>query len=135
MLLLCLLSSAAATAPTVATQYGPVSGFSEGSVDIFRSIPYASPPTGKRRFRPPVPPSNWTVTKDAAKQPNSCPQPGAAAAVVPVSSVTGNEDCLYLQVYSPSSGSASPKPVLLFVHGGASCTATRGISACTTALD
>ena len=110
-----------AVAPTAQTQYGPVRGVrggTKGGVDIYRSIPYAAPPTGARRFRPPVSPSNWTTAKDVTKQPNQCPQAGLASDLTPLDTVGGDEDCLYLQVYSPSAGGTSPKPVMLWIHGG-----------------
>ena len=115
----CVVCSA--VAPMAQTQYGPVRGVrggNKGGVDIYRSIPYAAPPTGSRRFRPPVPPGNWTTAKDVAKQPNQCPQAGLASDLTPLDTVGGDEDCLYLQVYSPSGGGTSPKPVMLWIHGG-----------------
>ena len=58
--------------------------------------------------------------RSASKPPSQCPQPKVLSVLAPdVGGFSGAEDCLYLMVYSPSGGSTKPKPVMLFVHGGA----------------
>uniref|UniRef100_A0AAG5CWM5 Carboxylic ester hydrolase n=1 Tax=Anopheles atroparvus TaxID=41427 RepID=A0AAG5CWM5_ANOAO len=75
----------------------------------FKGIPYAEPPTGTRRFSNPVPHSGWPGVRDASAHGSSCPSPD----MIP----TENEDCLFLNVYSPSL--IGTRPVMVFVHGGA----------------
>ncbi len=92
---------------------GQLAGLSSQGVSRFLGVPYALPPTGERRWRPPQPASAWSGTRDATRFGSSCPQ--AADMFGPASD---NEDCLTLNVYAPQSPSAQPRPVLVYVHGG-----------------
>lgn len=58
----------------VDTEYGPVKGYVSGGVNVFNSIPFAKPPTGTRRFKPPEPPTPWDEPVDAGKLSYVCPQ-------------------------------------------------------------
>src|SRR5689334_10517263 len=80
--------------PTVRTADGPVQGFVRSGISTFLGIPYAAPPSGELRWKPPEPAAPWTQTLKATKFGNTCPQitePGVFAG--PVSTT---EDCLYL---------------------------------------
>jgi para-nitrobenzyl esterase len=77
----------------------------------FLNIPYAAPPTGDRRFRPPAAPSSWTGTRDATKEGNVCPQG------VPLGTIS--EDCLVLNVYTPPAAKSRNLPVMVWLPGGA----------------
>ncbi|XP_041986522.1 esterase FE4-like [Aricia agestis] len=81
----------------------------------FKGIPYAKPPVKNLRFAPPEPPLPWEGVKDATLDCNICAQFDKAT-----STVIGAEDCLYLNVYTPSlpSSSSSQLPVMVFFHGG-----------------
>lgn len=76
----------------------------------WKGIPYAAPPTGNLRFRAPIPNSGWTGIRDAAEHGDNCPSGGWLA------DKTGNEDCLFLNVYSTSI--IARRPVMVWIHGG-----------------
>lgn len=69
-----LAAGVRAQGPVVNTKYGPVQGTTNGDVDVWHSIPFAAPPVGNLRFRPPAPPTPWTEVKDVSGLPNICPQ-------------------------------------------------------------
>ncbi|XP_068234044.1 juvenile hormone esterase-like [Palaemon carinicauda] len=77
----------------------------------FESIPFAKPPTGERRFKDPEPSEPWGGDLNATIHPPKCPQ----------FFVMGQEDCLYLNVFTPpdSIGRLEPLPVMFYIHGGA----------------
>ncbi|XP_075532310.1 acetylcholinesterase-like [Dermacentor variabilis] len=85
-------------------------------VDEFRGIPYAQPPLGVLRFKPPQPGGPWKGTLDARSKRTACPQvisdPKAFA------NITLTEDCLHLNIWSPPERSESVVPVLAWIHGG-----------------
>ena len=59
------LATAATAQPLVVTQSGTVAGTQDGSVTIFKGIPYAAPPVGPLRWEPPAPPATWSGNRDA----------------------------------------------------------------------
>ncbi len=97
--------------PVVRTDRGLVAGTATGDYRRFQGIPYAAPPTGRLRWTNPRPAAHWTGVRSATKPGSPCPQgPGE----VPGGST--EEDCLYLNVTSPTS--ARNRPVVVWVHGG-----------------
>ena len=98
----------------VQTDAGPVQGFApEGSADIaaFLGIPFAQPPDGELRWRPPQPADPWTEPLVASDHAPVCPQPRAQ--------LPQSEDCLYLNVWTPTDRADSePLPVMVWIHGG-----------------
>jgi para-nitrobenzyl esterase len=95
---------------TVITDAGPVTGRLDGGVYVWKGIPYAAPPLGDLRWRPPAPPACWTEERAATALGPMCPQRDADGEVV------GDEDCLTLNVWAAEAATAAP--VLVFLHGG-----------------
>lgn len=102
---------------TVQTQYGPVIGHLNENVYEFLGIPYASPPIGSLRWKPTQEHENWTNPILADSFPPACPQKrfeqGEPDSVF---YLEGQEDCLYLNIWTPDMN--SNLPVMLFIHGG-----------------
>jgi para-nitrobenzyl esterase len=96
----------------VMTEEGAVRGVASAGATSFKGIPFAAPPAGPLRFRPPAPAAAWNGVRDASAFGSICSQLDDAGAV------TGSEACLFLNVWTPSSSPASPLPVLFFIHGG-----------------
>jgi para-nitrobenzyl esterase len=95
----------------VTTQAGVVQGKVENGSDEWLGIPYAEPPVGNLRWRPPVPKQPWANLMDATSFGRHCLQEGDFAA---------SEDCLFLNVYAPHMGSGKRlHPVMVWIHGGA----------------
>ncbi|CAH1400209.1 unnamed protein product [Nezara viridula] len=78
----------------------------------FNSIPYGQPPVANLRFMPPLPAKNWTGTLDATKASPICYQWDYAKSIA-----KGQEDCLYLNVYTPKISNLS-LPVMIYIYGG-----------------
>ena len=117
-------------APIAVTRDGAVQGFFADGVDKFLGIPYAAPPVGSLRWRPPQAPAPWHGVRSATTLPPACPQ--LANSNGPRSE---NEDCLYLSVYVPQGqrragdagrhdGPDRGLPVLFWIHGGGLTTGT-----------
>jgi len=104
-------------APVAGVAQGQISGVSDGNTNIFRGIPYAAPPIGDLRWKPPQPAESWQGIRDASAFGPSCIQPP-----VPPTSVyydppqSSSEDCLSLNVWAPAG--ADKAPVIVWIHGG-----------------
>jgi para-nitrobenzyl esterase len=103
----------------VAIATGAVRGAFDDGVRAFRNIPFAAPPLGDLRWRPPQPPAHWSGVRDATQFGPACPQParpdgGGAGAGAPIRQ---SEDCLSLNVWAPEG--ARHLPVMVWIHGGA----------------
>ncbi len=112
------LFPATESAPVVAAPAGTLRGAAVGDIHIFKGIPYALPPTGPLRWKPPVPVPRWKNTRDATEFGFVCvqpkPQPGSIYSwdLRPMS-----EDCLSLNIWAPAG--ARKAPVFFWIHGGA----------------
>lgn len=121
----CVLLSGCSTAtalltpsspPTVDMPAGAVRGVREGEARVFRAIPYALPPVGERRWRPPTPMPRWSGVRPAVQQGVACMQPAMAAGPYNRGPQAMNEDCLTLDVTAPAR--ARKAPVMVWIHGG-----------------
>jgi para-nitrobenzyl esterase len=102
----------AAAGPDIAcTEQGAIRGVAGADTVAFKGIPYAKPPVGSLRWRPPEPPVNWQGVRDGSRFGASCPQLAGNA-------VTGEEDCLTLNVWRPRQITDKPLPVMVFLIGG-----------------
>jgi para-nitrobenzyl esterase len=117
-----LLLSAPAVAqsgPVVDAPSGAVRGTSDGDIQVFRGIPYAVPPVGAMRWRPPAPLQRWKTVRDATVFGPACVQPQGKSASVysPAAPLPVSEDCLSLNIWMPKN--AKNAPVFFWIHGGA----------------
>ena len=100
--------------PLVQTEAGEISGkrLAEGG-NAYLGIPYAAAPVGSRRWRAPEPAASWQGIRDATSYGASCMQ-----AVQPEGQPPMNEDCLFLNVWTPgNAGAKSRLPVVVYLHG------------------
>ncbi|MFD7813545.1 carboxylesterase/lipase family protein [Streptomyces sp. NPDC059785] len=114
--------------PVVPTPYGAVRGRYEKGAAVFRGIPFAAPPFGPHRFRPPAPPEPWHGVRDAGTFGPTPPKPPYSEAFARLLSdpVVAGDDCLNLNVWTPDPDPGARLPVMVWIHGGA---LTRGSSA------
>ncbi len=116
----------------VSTQYGTVQGAQNGNVIQFLGIPFAKPPVDSLRWRAPQPPDSWANILNANAFKPACAQKSFSQTDT-VGKVTGSEDCLYLNVWTPQIGSGT-RPVMVFIHGGGNQQGSANDTASNTAL-
>jgi para-nitrobenzyl esterase len=108
-------------AAVIATEQGRVSGVPDLASDAYLAIPFARPPVGPLRWRPPEAPAVWNGVRDGSHFSANCYQAPATGfgPFTPEFMADGpvSEDCLYLNVWKPT-GPAKNLPVLVFIHGG-----------------
>jgi para-nitrobenzyl esterase len=123
------------------TTYGTVAGNDDSAANgtySWKGVPFAKPPVGALRWKAPVDPDPWTTTKTTQKLGNACAQTGRlygpgqnnqydATIGTSIGKTTGSEDCLYLNIWAPSTAAATDKlPVIVFVYGGSNITGYTG---------
>ncbi len=103
--------------PAVDLQQGRLAGRYEGGLAVFRNIPYAAPPVGDRRWKPPAPPIPWQGTRDAGAFGPSCMQPPLPqGSLYQDNPERMSEDCLTLNIWAPPH--ADDAAVIVWIHGG-----------------
>jgi para-nitrobenzyl esterase len=118
------LTSSPATAtepqsPAVTTEYGAVQGLHlPGNISSYRGIPYAAPPTGMLRWKPPTPATHWAGLRQATEFGPACLQlKSRLDNIYADGPFSTSEDCLFLNVWKPDG--ARQAPVMVWIHGGA----------------
>ncbi len=108
-----LVRDPAARPEVVATTDGPVRGVATPQGEAFLALPFAAPPVGALRWRPPQPPQPWVETRDATRGGALCPQSAIPGDGRP------SEDCLTLNVYTPPNVKPGDRrPVMVWIYGG-----------------
>lgn len=115
-LVVCLCAAAHASAQlpaAVQTRSGQVAGIngSTPGVRVFKGIPFAAPPTGPLRWKPPQPPASWDGVRQASQFGPRCMQGNGTAKDV-------SEDCLYLNVWTAATTATERRPVIVWTYGG-----------------
>jgi para-nitrobenzyl esterase len=106
-----------AAAPTVTTDTGKLRGEAQGAVVSFKGIPFAQPPVGDLRWRPPQPVAKWQGVRDATSYGADCMQLPFPSDAAPLG-MKPAEDCLYLNVWRPAHAPGRKLPVLVWIYGG-----------------
>ncbi len=118
------------------TTWGPVLGSDDSAATgtwSWKGVPYAQPPVGALRWRAPRDPQPWNAARPARDFAPACVQtqrlygPGLnnrydETVGSALGRTVGDEDCLYLNIWTPASRPAAPRPVIVFVHGGSNIT-------------
>jgi para-nitrobenzyl esterase len=107
----------AQTPAPVKAEGGLIQGTVEEGLNVYRGIPFAAPPLGDLRWRPPQPVAKWDGVKQAAKFGPRCIQ-GMGNPSGANSGPGTSEDCLYLNVWTPAKSAHDRVPVMVWIYGG-----------------
>jgi len=120
-----MAADAPVSGPVVTTSTGKIRGVADSGVNAFKGIPYGASTAGAGRFQPPAKPKPWTGVRDATQLGHRSPQLLSAfhGVVPPEVEVMDRdepmgEDCLVLNVWTPTLERASKLPVMVWLHGG-----------------
>jgi len=119
--MIALAGASAEAAPRVVTRQGSIEGVTVKGVEEFLGVPYAAPPVGELRWRPPVAAPAWAGVRQATRFGPACAQ--VTTLGVFAGPATANEDCLTLNVFAPEGlagerASPAKAPVIVWIHGG-----------------
>jgi para-nitrobenzyl esterase len=126
VVLLAVAPAFAAVSEPIRVENGLVTGTPGASADVrvFKGLPFAAPPVGNLRWRPPQPPANWSGVRAADTFSANCMQRQAGGGAFPPyggdrSATEMSEDCLYLNIYTTAAAATDRRPVMVWIHGGA----------------
>jgi len=113
-----LAMPAAAESIVVNAPAGKLQGTTDGKLQVFKGIPYALPPIGEMRWKPPLPMKKWKGTREATQFGAACIQArGKPDSIYFWTLPKTSEDCLFLNVWAPAN--VKKAPVFFWIHGGA----------------
>lgn len=127
MLAIVLLTPARAAAqtpsPVITITSGRIQGTTLDGVATFKGIPFAAPPVGPLRWRPPEPAPAWRGVREANQFGSPCMQSASPERLGPwttafLSKLKPSEDCLYINLWTAAARSASLRPVMVWIYGG-----------------
>jgi para-nitrobenzyl esterase len=100
----------------VLTESGAISGIRESGLSIYKGVPFAAPPVGDLRWRPPAPVVPWTGTRKTDAFAPACIQTGVS--MPGEKPPTVSEDCLYFNIWTPAKSVHEDLPVIVWIYGG-----------------
>jgi para-nitrobenzyl esterase len=113
-----VLASPEKATVTVTVDTGVLSGSAKDGVISFKGIPYAAPPVGDLRWRPPQPVAAWSGVRSATQYGHDCMQLPDPSEAAPLGTTKPSEDCLVLNVWAPVRHSGEKAAVMVWIHGG-----------------
>ena len=111
-----IFAVAMAQSPKVPTESGVISGVRESGLSVYKGVPFAAPPVGDLRWRPPVHVAPWTGTRKADAFAPACMQVGVSMPGETPPAVS--EDCLYLNIWTLAKTPHEHLPVIVWIYGG-----------------
>ena len=115
--MLCAMMGHAQQGPQATTRYGVLEGVCESGVNVFKGVPFAAPPVGENRWRAPQPLQAWQGVRSAKKFGDD-PMQGNPFGDMGFDAEKKSEDCLYLNVWTPSKTMTDRLPVVIYFNGG-----------------
>lgn len=128
LLLAVLPIAGRAASDRVETGSGPVRGTRIGDVIVFRGLPFAAPPIGALRWREPQAVERWVAERPATEAGAACPQKRGLSLEGGGDPGRLDEDCLFVDVFTPQAEASAPRPVMVWLHGGALIFGSGGLS-------